>query len=214
MSPPHIKVCGITRDKDLKNALQAGVSALGFVFYPPSPRAITAEAAAPLIQQIPPFVSRVGLFVNASFTEIEQNIKMSQIDTIQLHGDESPEYCQQLKDHLNNFPGQIIKAIRVQSAEDLALCKNYSLSSILLDARVTDGRYGGTGERFDWTLLQKTPLKQAIILAGGLTPENVRQAIDRVQPWAVDVSSGVEKRPGIKDAKKIKQFVTHVHQTL
>jgi phosphoribosylanthranilate isomerase len=196
----RVKICGITREQDLHAACDAGADALGFVFYEKSPRKVSAMAAAALVRELPPFVQSVGLFVNAAPAFIESVLKAVPLDLLQFHGDESPADCAR-------YGRPYIKAVRVNRDTDLIKCAaDYEdARGLLLDAYVR-GVPGGTGERFDWSLIpEKMP--KAVILSGGLTPDNVAEAVEQVRPWAVDVSSGVEMAKGIKDAHKIAQFI-------
>ena len=196
----RVKICGITRQQDLHAACQAGADALGFVFYEKSPRHVTIAAATALVRELPPFVQSVGLFVNADPAFIEAVLRDVPLDLLQFHGDEAPPDCLR-------FGRPYIKAVRVNRDTDLLKCAADfdTARGLLLDAWVP-GVPGGTGERFDWSLIP-ADLPRPIILSGGLTPDNVAEAIQRVCPWAVDVSSGVEKEKGIKDAHKIAQFI-------
>lgn len=198
MQRTRIKICGITRLKDAIDAVRFGADALGFVFYPPSPRAITPEQAANIIAKLPPFVSCVGLFVNPSQADIDQTLSVCPLDQIQLHGSESAEFCaRQLR--------RVIKAIPVQTAEDLDAAKAYNCA-ILLDAKAPKGVHGGTGQCFDWRVLQGFEHAHPLILAGGLHPENVTDAL-AIRPWfALDVSSGVESAAGVKDPARMNLF--------
>ena len=204
MSAVRSKICGITRIEDALAAVEAGADALGFVFYPKSPRAVTAQQAKAIIAALPPFISTVGLFVNASACELNETLDAVPLDLLQFHGDETPEQCE-------GYHRPFIKALRVKAGDDIAAaCKQYSKASgILLDTYV-EGVPGGTGETFDWALIPKE-LSKPIILAGGLTSANVSQAIAQVRPYAVDVSGGVEKSKGIKDHDKIRAFMSAVH---
>jgi len=196
----RVKICGITREQDLHAACDAGADALGFVFYEKSPRNVSAMAAAALVRELPPFVQSVGLFVNADPAFIEAVLETVPLDLLQFHGDESPADCAR-------YGRPYIKAVRVNRDTDLLKCAAdfEDARGLLLDAYVP-GVPGGTGERFDWSLIpEKMP--KAVILSGGLTPENVAEAVEQVRPWAVDVSSGVEMAKGIKDAHKIAQFI-------
>ena len=196
----RVKICGITRQQDLHAACQAGADALGFVFYEKSPRHVTIAAAAALVRELPPFVQSVGLFVNADPAFIEAVLRDVPLDLLQFHGDEAPPDCLR-------FGRPYIKAVRVNRDTDLLKCAADfdTARGLLLDAWVP-GVPGGTGERFDWSLIP-ADLPRPVILSGGLTPDNVAEAIQRVRPWAVDVSSGVEAEKGIKDAHKIAQFI-------
>jgi len=196
----RVKICGITRLQDLHDACDAGADALGFVFYENSPRHVTIEIAAALVRELPPFVQSVGLFVNAEPAFIEQVLNRVSLDVLQFHGDETPADCAR-------FGRPYIKAVRVNPDTDLLKCAADfdAARGLLLDAWVP-GIPGGTGERFDWSLIPAN-LPKPVVLSGGLTPGNVAEAVQRVRPWAVDVSSGVEAAKGIKDAHKIAQFI-------
>jgi phosphoribosylanthranilate isomerase len=196
----RVKICGITRLQDLHAACDAGADALGFVFYEKSPRQVTLATAAALLRELPPFVQSVGLFVNAERAFIESVLQAVPLDLLQFHGDETPADCAR-------FGRPYLKAVRVNRETDLLKCAADfdAARGLLLDAWVP-GVPGGTGERFDWTLIPPN-LPKPVILSGGLTPDNVAEAVQRVRPWAVDVSSGVEVSKGIKDAHKIAQFI-------
>jgi phosphoribosylanthranilate isomerase len=204
MSAVRSKICGITRIEDALAAVEAGADAIGFVFYAKSPRAVTAQQAKAIIAALPPFISTVGLFVNASACELNETLDAVPLDLLQFHGDETPEQCE-------GYHRPFIKALRVKAGDDIeAACKLYSKASgILLDTYV-EGVPGGTGETFDWALIPKG-LSKPVILAGGLSSANVAQAIAQVRPYAVDVSGGVEKSKGIKDHEKIRAFMSAVH---
>ncbi|MGH8419153.1 MAG: phosphoribosylanthranilate isomerase [Pseudomonas sp.] len=204
MSAVRSKICGITRIEDALAAVDAGADAIGLVFYPKSPRAVTIEQAQAIIAELPPFVSTVGLFVNAERDALKALLDVVPLDLIQFHGDETPEQCE-------GYQRPWIKALRVQAGDDLAAsCALYDKAcGILLDTYVA-GIPGGTGETFDWALIPKQ-LSKPIILAGGLTSANVSQAIAQVRPYAVDVSGGVEKSRGLKDHDKIRAFMSAVH---
>jgi len=201
---PRIKVCGITRKQDALNAVALGVDALGFVFYEKSPRYISARQAASIIASLPPFVSAVGLFVNPTQNEIDAILQTCPLDVLQLHGDESPAFCAAQR-------RRVIKAVPVAEAADLDAAASYDCT-ILLDARAPEGVYGGTGQSFDWTLLRDFVHPRPVMLAGGLDADNVREALSIRQCYGVDVSSGVETSPGIKDAEKISRFVAAVRR--
>ena len=196
----RVKICGITRLQDLHAACDAGADALGFVFYEKSPRHVSIAAAAALLRELPPFVQSVGLFVNAEPAFIEAVLQAVPLDLLQFHGDETPADCAR-------FGRPFIKAERVNRESDLLKCAADfdAARGLLLDAWVP-GMPGGTGERFDWSLIPPD-LPKPVILSGGLTPDNVAEAVRRVRPWAVDVSSGVEVTKGIKDAHLIAQFI-------
>jgi phosphoribosylanthranilate isomerase len=196
----RVKICGITRLQDLQAACDAGADALGFVFYEKSPRHLTIAAAAALVSEVPPFVQAVGLFVDADPAFVESVLREVPLDLLQFHGDETPADCVR-------FGRPFIKAVRVNRDTDLLKCAAdfEAARGLLLDAFVP-GVPGGTGERFDWSLIPAN-LPKPVILSGGLSPDNVAEAVERVRPWAVDVSSGVEVSKGIKDAHKIAQFI-------
>lgn len=202
MQRTRIKICGITRAIDLDAALQAGVDAVGFVFYPPSPRALSLKLAADLVRRVPPFVTRVGLFVNAEPSSVREILAAVPVDLLQFHGEEDANYCEQF-----NLP--YLKAARVRPQLDLLeFARAYPTArGLLLDAWVE--AYGGVGQSFDWSLIpQELPLP--LVLSGGLHASNVAEAVVKIRPWAVDVSSGVEVAKGIKDPEKIAAFVAAV----
>ncbi len=201
----RIKICGFTSRRELDVAVASGADAVGLVFYPPSPRAVTISQAETLTAGLPPFITVTGLFVNASRDEIAETCARCRIDLIQLHGDETPDDCLGL-------PRPVIKAARVKSENDLDGLEDYPVSGLLLDAKAK-GLYGGSGEAFDWSLLESYAPPRPLILAGGLNPDNVVTAIKQVRPYAVDVSSGVESSPGVKDAEKVREFIKRVQQT-
>ncbi len=201
------KICGITRAQDALAAARSGANAIGFVFYAQSPRYVTSASAAAIMQSLPPFVSTVGLFVNATEEDIAQTLSQVRVDLLQFHGDETPAFCRQVSRTCNT---PYLRALRVRAGMDLLqYARDYrDAKALLLDAYV-EGTHGGTGATFDWALIpQKLPLP--VVLSGGLTPDNVAVAIRAVRPWAVDVSSGVEQSQGIKDAAKIAAFMTGV----
>lgn len=199
----RVKICGITRVEDAISAVNAGADAIGLVFYAPSPRALTITQAQQIIAAIPPFVSVVGLFVNTPQTEIEAVLSKVRLDILQYHGDETASDCQQI-----NLP--YYKAIRVKADTNLLQCEAEfkSAKALLLDT-YSEAAVGGTGQVFDWGLIPNN-LTKPVILAGGLTADNVAAAIQQVQPYAVDVSGGVEQNKGIKDAAKIAAFMRGV----
>lgn len=208
-SRTRIKICGLTRPEDVNAAIHSGVDAIGFVFYKKSSRYIAPEVAARLISLVPPFVTTVGLFVNESNDEIKKILAQAKVDLLQFHGDESPSECELIS---NAVARPYIRAMRVQSdmaAQDLIKYhQDYvKAQGVLCDAWV-DG-YGGGGQTFDWSLIPER-LSSYIILSGGLSPDNVHQAVSTVRPYAVDVSSGVEQSKGIKSAELITQFIAQV----
>ncbi len=199
----RVKICGITRTEDALAAARAGADALGFVFYPPSPRNIEVEQAAEITAALPPFVTTVALFVNADAETIAEVVRKARIDLLQFHGNECPDYCAR-----HGRPW--IKAIRMKEGVDPeAEARRYAGAQALLLDAWRPGVPGGTGEAFDWDRIPPD-LAPRIVLAGGLTPENVTEAVRRVRPWAVDVSGGVEAAPGVKDADKIERFLRGV----
>jgi len=199
----RVKICGLTRLDDVNAAVDSGADAIGLVFYPQSPRYVDLQAAAMLARAVPPFVTIVGLFVNADAATVNETLAAVPLHVLQFHGDENELYCRQ-------FNRPYLKAARVKPGMDLV---QYavgfpSAQAILLDAFV-DG-YGGGGKVFDWSVIP-SELSRPIVLSGGLDAGNVGEAIARVRPVAVDVSSGVEMSKGIKDAEKIRAFVAAVH---
>ena len=198
----RVKICGITRVEDALAAVQAGADAIGLVFYPPSPRFLSLEWARQLVSDLPPFVSTVALFVNPAAAEVYTVLERVRPAVLQFHGDEDPVFCAQ-------FGLPYIKACRVKPGVDLLeyLRRFSGAAAWLLDSHVEE--FGGVGERFDWSLV---PAERVcpLVLSGGLTRENVGEAIRRVRPWAVDVSSGVESSKGIKDAARIAAFIAEV----
>lgn len=197
------KICGITRVEDALVAAEAGADAIGLVFYAKSPRAVSVQQARAIVAALPPFVTTVGLFVNASRCELNEILEAVPLDVLQFHGDETASDCA-------GYHRPYIKALRVRPGEDIrARCAEYpQAAGMLLDTFVA-GVPGGTGEAFDWRLVPEDA-GCPIILAGGLTAENVTTAIRQVRPWAVDVSGGVEAGKGIKDAEKVRAFVAAV----
>ncbi len=197
-----VKICGITNVKDALHAAACGADALGFVFFPESPRSISPESAREIVSTLPPFVSAVGLFVNEKPGRIMETVEYCSLDLLQLHGDESPEDCAVLSGR------RVIKALRVRNAESMRAAGDYKVSALLLDAWAPD-RFGGTGRTFDWELAGLAGESLRIILAGGLNPENVSEAVSAVRPYGVDVSSGVEAAPGKKDPAKVEAFIAN-----
>ncbi|WP_409299491.1 phosphoribosylanthranilate isomerase [Pseudomonas sp. KCJK8993] len=206
MSAVRSKICGITRIEDALAAVAAGADAIGLVFYAKSPRAVNVQQARAIIAALPPFVTTVGLFVNASRCELGEILDAVPLDLLQFHGDESAAACE-------GYHRPYIKALRVKAGDDIAAaCLAYpGASGILLDTYV-EGVPGGTGEAFDWSLVPQG-LSKPIILAGGLSADNVAMAIARVRPYAVDVSGGVEQSKGIKDPAKIQAFMQAVRRS-
>ena len=196
----RIKICGITRLEDAKASVHAGCDALGFVFYKESPRYIALDAFKVIVKELPPFVTKAGLFVNDDPAEIEEAIQSGLVNVLQFHGDETPDFCRQF-----NFP--YIKAVAVSSSVDLIqYAKDFhDAEALLLDA-YHEHLKGGTGQTFDWNLIPQS-LSKPIVLAGGLNVDNVKEAIKKVKPYAVDVSGGVEESKGIKNSLKIQAFI-------
>lgn len=195
----RVKICGITSASDALAAVEAGADALGFVFFGESPRCVTPELAAEIITALPPFVQTVGLFVNADISHVNAVAEQCRLDMVQLHGDETPQFC-------NLVERRVIKAFRVKDIASLDSIRDYRAAGYLLDAW-SPKAYGGTGVTFNWDAAKAAGQYGPIILAGGLTPENVRRAVEEVAPFAVDVSSGVESAPGRKDAAKVREFI-------
>lgn len=198
----RVKICGITQLEDALFAVNAGADALGFVFYDKSPRHVSAAQAAAICRVLPPFVTCVGLFVDASAEFVQSVLHTVPLDLLQFHGDETAAYCAQ-------FGKAYLKAVRVTAATNLLkyAADFAAASGLLLDAYVA-GVPGGTGEAFDWKLIPEN-FPKPVVLSGGLTPVNVADAIKHTRPWAVDVSSGVESAKGIKDLHKIAQFIAN-----
>ncbi len=199
----RVKICGITQVEDALAAVTAGADALGFVFYEASPRYIDVEKSTEIIDKIPPFINKVALFVNPSYEYVCSVLKSTYIDVLQFHGDEDEAFC-------NSFNRPYMKAIRIQEETHLddVVATYHSACGLLIDA-FDSAQYGGTGKTFDWSLLP-TECSLPLILAGGLTADNVRDAICSTTVYAVDVSSGVEKSKGVKDHTLIQQFMHEV----
>lgn len=200
----RVKICGITREEDALAAVAAGADAIGLVFYPPSPRHVSLEQAAAITRRLPPFVTVVGLFVNADAETIAASTRAGRVSLIQFHGQECPDYCAE-----HGLPW--MKAIRMKDDLDLdkAATDHAGASALLLDA-YRPGVPGGTGKTFDWGRIPAR-LADRIVLAGGLNPDNIAEAVRTVRPYGVDVSGGVEAQPGIKDHTRIAQFMRGVH---
>jgi phosphoribosylanthranilate isomerase len=195
-----VKICGITNAADALAAVESGADALGFMFYEPSPRHVAIRQVAEIIRELPPFVMRAGVFVDAPEDTVMRAIGDCGLTLLQFHGQEPPEYCTQ-------FGLMSMKAFRMRDAESLKVLQNYPTDAWLLDAFVVD-KLGGTGEKFNWELaIEAKKLGRPIFLAGGLTPMNVAEAVRTVHPFAVDVSSGVEASPGKKDHAKVRDFI-------
>jgi phosphoribosylanthranilate isomerase len=196
----RVKICGITSSEDAQMAVAAGADLLGFVFYDQSPRHVTIEQAAAIARTLPPYVVRVGLFVNAPAVEVSEALSACGLQLLQFHGDEPPEFCVQ-------FGAMSMKAFRVKDAATIQSLPEYPTDAWLLDAFVP-GQQGGTGHTFNWDLaVEAVKLGRPVFLAGGLTAANVGEAVRRVRPFGVDVSSGVESAPGKKDPVKVREFI-------
>ena len=200
----EIKICGITNLDDAVNACTSGADALGFIFYKKSPRYVTPETAKHIIAHLPRDAAVVGVFVNHDIHTVKEMYAFCGLDLIQLHGDESPEYCSQFSKSI------LIKVFSSSSEEGLNIIKDYPVKTVLIDSRHS-GLYGGTGKKSDWDLAAKLREKHPLILSGGLNPGNIMEAINTVSPHAVDVNSGVEFSPGKKDPEKMKNIVEMVH---
>lgn len=195
-----IKICGITSLEDALVAIDAGADALGFVFFSQSPRHIFPEQAAAIIRHLPPLVQTIGLFVDESLETVNATADQCGLDLIQLHGNESPGYC-------DNVRRRVIKAFRVKNITSLEPIRDYRVSACLLDTW-TPAAHGGTGRAFNWEFAACAAQTGRIILAGGLNPDNIAEAIRQVRPYGVDVSSGVESSPGKKDVSLIQAFIS------
>lgn len=202
----RIKICGMTNLNDALSALEAGADALGFVFYKKSPRYIEPDIASEIIRNLPPLVTVVGVFVDEQIDRVRETAKFCCLDLLQFHGFESPEYCEW-------YHNRVIKAFRVKDASSLEEVRKYKdqVSGYLLDSYSEDA-YGGTGSTFDWSVAREISRLRPVLLAGGLTPDNVARAISEVRPYGVDVSSGVESAPGRKDMEKMRSFVDSVRK--
>ena len=201
----RIKICGITNIDDALMSIDAGADALGFNFVPDTPRYLKdTKAAAKIIEQLPPFITTVALFVNADPELIQSIADECHLDLLQLHGDESPQFCQR-------FNRRVIKAVRIKDESSCSHLSDYRVSGYLLDTYVK-GALGGTGVAFDWRLAVKAKQYGRIVLAGGLDPDNVASAVQQVRPYGVDVSSRVEASPGRKDPVKVRTFIQNVKE--
>ncbi len=198
----RVKVCGMTRVEDALKAAELGADAVGFIFYKKSPRAVTVAQAKAIIKELPPFVHRVGVFVNEGIERINSMKDRLGLDLVQLHGDESPAFSKKVN-------SRVLKAIRVSDSTSLKELAKFNVEGFLLDT-FHPGVYGGTGEVFDWKLAKQAGKFGRIIVAGGLNQDNVAEAISKARPYGVDVCSGVEKLPGIKDIKKLRAFLRAV----
>lgn len=202
----RIKICGITKIEDALAAVAAGADALGFVFFEKSPRYISPEQAAGIIRQLPPFVQTVGLFVNEQLADVNRTADQCGLDLVQLHGEETPEFCRGVN-------RRVVKAFRVKDSTSLDQIDSYDVAASLLDAW-SPLAHGGTGDTFNWEIAAAAAASRCIVLAGGLTPENVSEAVKIVRPYAVDVSSGVESGPGRKDPEKMQRFIRNARSAV
>ncbi|MBV51590.1 MAG: phosphoribosylanthranilate isomerase [Nitrospinaceae bacterium] len=200
----RVKICGTTSLKDALLAVESGADAVGFIFYKESPRNISQKDVKEIVAQLPPFVESIGVFVNETSDKINRIAEQCRLTAVQLHGDESPAFCRRIK-------RRVVKAVRVKDAESLKGMSDFDVSGFLLDAYNEESR-GGTGRVFDWNLALRAKKQGPVIIAGGLNPYNVYTAIHRVKPYGVDVCSGVEKSPGVKDPEKISEFIKAVHK--
>jgi phosphoribosylanthranilate isomerase len=205
MSRVKVKICGVRTREEAQAAMEAGADALGFNFWPKSARYVEPRIARDLIRELSPIACTVGVFVNEEADRILDLAGELRLNAVQLHGDETPEFCDRLR------PLRIVKAIRVGHDFDLGLLQKYRADMVLLDSNI-EGSYGGTGKRFDWRVAIEAKRFAPIILAGGVTEENVWEAITEVKPAAIDVCSGVEAEPGRKDLDKLRRFMAIVAQ--
>jgi phosphoribosylanthranilate isomerase len=199
LSVVRVKICGITNEEDALQAVEAGADALGFVFYDLSPRCVSFETAERIIRKLPPYVVTSGVFVNNPASFIESAVERCRINVVQLHGDETPQFCTGIRH-------TVVKAFRVRDITSIETIRSYAVAGYLLDA-YAPGAYGGTGLTFNWETARIAGQFGPIILAGGLKPENVREAVETVEPYAIDVSSGVEVSPGRKDHAKVVELI-------
>jgi phosphoribosylanthranilate isomerase len=201
----RIKICGLREVEHARIAAQAGADAIGLVFYPPSPRFVTPAQAASVAASLPPFVTSVGLFVDASADEVRAILEQVPLDLLQFHGEETPEFCA-------SFGRPFVRAVRMGPGTDLVeYAQRFSRARALLLDAFQPGQPGGTGQVFDWAAIPRD-LPIPLILSGGLTPSNVGRAVREIRPWAVDVSSGVEAGRGVKDPRKIIEFIRSVRR--
>lgn len=194
-----VKICGMTNLEDTLLAVKEGADAVGFIFYKKSLRNVSAKTVKTIVAALPPFIETVGVFVNESADRINRIVDSCKLSAVQLHGNESPAFCKKIR-------RKVIKAVRVKGKDSFDGLSSYKVSAFLLDA-CSDQQQGGTGETFDWRLVGEGKKYGPVILAGGLDPSNVAHAIQKVKPYGVDVCSGVEKIPGIKDPSRLKAFI-------
>lgn len=197
-----VKICGMTQLKDALFAVEQGADAVGFIFYKKSPRAVTMKTVREIIAKLPPLVDTVGVFVNESADRVNKIADYCGLDLVQLHGEESPAFCRKIR-------RRVVKAFRVRDLQSIKQLEKFPVSGFLLDT-FSDDLHGGTGKTFDWNLALPAKKIGPVILAGGLTPRNIGQAVRQVHPYGVDVCSGVEKSPGIKDHEKVRAFMKNI----
>ena|SRR3989338_1728644 len=210
----QVKICGITNLEDAIYAADCGADVLGFIFYPKSPRFIEKTKTKEIISKLPPFITTVGVFVNHKIDDVINTVRECNLNIVQLHGDESPDYCSKIPLSSPFNKGgvggiKVIKAIRVRDEDSLKKMADCRVDAFLLDSH-SENSYGGTGKIFSWDLAIKAKGYGRIILSGGLTPDNVKEAIEKVKPYGVDVSSGVEEKAGKKDEEKVREFIKRV----
>ena len=198
-----VKVCGMTSLKDALNAVEGGADAVGFIFYKKSPRSVTMKTVREIVLELPPFVDTVGVFVDETAEQINKIADYCNLDIIQLHGNESPTFCKKIR-------RKVIKAFRIKDMQSVKKISNFQVSGFLLDT-FSEKLHGGTGKVFDWNLALPAKKFGPVIMAGGLTPNNVQQAVRQIRPYGVDVCSGVESEPGIKDHKKVRAFLKNAN---
>jgi len=198
-----VKVCGMTSLKDALVAVEVGADAVGFIFYKKSPRSVTMKTVREIVLELPPFVDTVGVFVDETAEQVNKIADYCNLDIIQLHGDESPTYCKKIR-------RKVIKAFRIKDMQSVKKISNFQVSGFLLDT-FSEKLHGGTGKVFDWNLALPAKKFGPVIMAGGLTPNNVQQAVRQIRPYGVDVCSGVESEPGIKDHKKVRAFLKNAN---
>ncbi len=196
-----VKVCGMTSLKDALVAVEGGADAVGFIFYKKSPRSVTMKTVREIVLELPPFVDTVGVFVDETAEQINKIADYCNLDIIQLHGDESPIFCKKIR-------RKVIKAFRIKDMQSVKKLSSFQVSGFLLDT-FSENLHGGTGKVFDWNLALPAKKFGPVIMAGGLTPNNVQQAVRQIRPYGVDVCSGVESEPGIKDHKKVRAFLNN-----
>ena len=196
-----VKVCGMTSLKDALVAVEGGADAVGFIFYKKSPRSVTMKTVREIVLELPPFVDTVGVFVDETAEQINKIADYCNLDIIQLHGNESPTFCKKIR-------RKVIKAFRIKDMQSVKKISNFQVSGFLLDT-FSENLHGGTGKVFDWNLALPAKKFGPVIMAGGLTPNNVQQAVRQIRPYGVDVCSGVESEPGIKDHKKVRAFLNN-----